>query len=504
MSSTRPHRTVTLALVLLFCAPAVSFAQQTTPADTTITPAQMQEKLQKLSADLAAAQERLQQSQKEIQRLQDELLAIQAQLPGTAQPPATPTVASTPSPAPADTAEKVDILQAEVKQHEQVKVESASKYPVHLTGLVLFNSFVNSGNVDNVDLPSLAQPPTAGVSTLTTGASIRQTILGVQATGPNFFGAQSSAEVNIDFYGGIPYSNYGTAAGILRMRTAALRLNWDRDSAEAGLVQPLISPLSPTSYATVAEPALAWSGNLWTWAPQLSYEHRFGSATAPHFAFQAGLWDPPAAGYNADALFRAPSAGEHSGQPAYETRVSFARDDKPDGMQFGLGGYYSRESFPDRAGDSWASTADWRLPIGHIFELSGEAYRGRSIGGLGGGVYKDVVVGTDPVNGQPTFRLLNAAGGWAQAKFHFTRTIEANGAFGEDDGFARDFHSLILPPGAGGVAVRARNQMATINLIFSPKTYLILSPEFRRIWTWPINAPVSTANIFTLSLGLRF
>jgi hypothetical protein len=173
-------------------------------------------------------------------------------------------------------------------------------------------------------------------------------------------------------------------------------------------------------------------------------------------------------------------------------------------MQFGLGGYYSRQSYPGRAGDSWASTADWRLPIGRIFELSGESYRGRSLGGLGGGEYKDVVVGTDPVTGLATFRLLNTAGGWTQAKLRFTRTIEANGAVGLDDGFARDFHSLILPIGVSGAAARARNRMATANLIFSPKTYLILSPEFRRIWTWPINAPASTANIFTLTFGLRF
>jgi hypothetical protein len=499
MSSTHPL--CAAALALLLCAPGATFAQQAPEAPPSA--AQMQEKLQKLSTDLAAAQERLQQSQREIQRLQDELSALQAQFL-SAQPATAPVVATAPPPAPADTAEKVDILQAEVKAHEQIKIESASKYPVRLSGLVLFNTFVDRGNVDNLDLPTTAEPPTAGVSSVSTGASIRQTILGVQATGPRLFGAQSSAYVNIDFYGGTPYSNYGTDGGIVRMRTAALGLRWDRDSAEAGLVEPLISPLSPTSYATVAEPAMAWAGNLWTWSPQFSYEHRFGSATTPHFAWQAGLWDPPAAGYNTDVLFRAPSAGERSGQPAYESRVSYARDDKSDGMQFGLGGYYSRQSYPGRAGDSWASTADWRLPIRHIFQLSGEAYRGRSLGGLGGGTYKDVVVGTDPVTGLATFRLLNTAGGWAQAKLYLTRTIEANGAFGEDDGFARDFHSLILPAGVSGAAARARNRMTTVNIIFSPKTYLILSPEFRRIWTWPINAPASTANVFTLSFGLRF
>ena len=142
--------------------------------------------------------------------------------------------------------------------------------------------------------------------------------------------------------------------------------------------------------------------------------------------------------------------------------------------------------------------------MGKVFELAGEAYRGRAIGGLGGGVYKDVVTGNDPVTGLATFRLLNAAGGWTQAKLRFTPTIEANAAIGLDDGFSRDFHSLVLVTNTNNTLLRARNRMVTANLIFSPKTYLILSPEYRRIWTWPINSARSTANIFTLTFGLRF
>ena len=221
----------------------VRAAAQTTPPppDATVTAAQMQEKLQKLSGELTAAQQRLQDSQKEIQRLQDELSALQAQFPAPA--PSSVIATTPPAATPQDTAEKVEILQAQVKQHEQSKVESVSKYPVHLTGLVLFNSFINAGNVDNIDLPSIASPPVAGLSTLTTGATVRQTILGVQVTGPHLFGARSSGEVNMDFYGGIPYSNYGTVAGIIRMRTAALRLDWDRDTVELAFTDPLISPL---------------------------------------------------------------------------------------------------------------------------------------------------------------------------------------------------------------------------------------------------------------------
>ena len=35
--------------------------------------------------------------------------------------------------------------------------------------------------------------------------------------------------------------------------------------------------------------------------------------------------------------------------------------------------------------DGWAATSDWDVPLGRWFSWSGEVYRGRAIGGLGGG-----------------------------------------------------------------------------------------------------------------------
>ena len=50
----------------------------------------------------------------------------------------------------------------------------------------------------------------------------------------------------------------------------------------------------------------------------------------------------------------------------------------------------------------------------------------------------------------------------------------------------------------------SNHKMVYGNFIFHPKTYLILSPEYRRIWTWPIDGVANTANIFTLSAGYQF
>lgn len=489
-------------------------AQVPTPAATsTASPAPgTQQQMDLLTRQLDSAEERLRQSQKEIEELQAQIRAMRQALAATQQTTGTVQTTAGALGAAASTSatqsiqpplnERVDVLEAEVKQHEQGKVESASRYPVRLTGLLLFNSYLVAGGVDNLNDPTIAYPLTAGAASRRLAANFSQTILGIQATGPHVFGGVSSGEVNFDFSGGAPYANYGTSGGTIRLRTGALRLNWDRDTVEAGYVEPLISPLSPTSYATVAEPGMSWAGNLWIWSPQLSYTHRFGELAQPHLIVQAGLWDPSPAGTNGPDVYRVASPSERSAQPGYETRFAFERGaaDAENALQIGLGGYYSRQTFTNRNGDSWAATTDWKIPLGHHFQWSGEAYRGRSLAGLGGTVFKDIVSGTNPVTGASTFHLLNGAGGWTQAKVRLTQILETNGSFGIDTGFSRDFRSLngITPTSI------AREQVAVWNLIYTPRSYFVISPEYRFIRTWPISSAASSAHIFTLSLGFKF
>jgi hypothetical protein len=489
----------------------VSLHAQTAPQPSTSADAragQLEQRLETISSALVDARQRLDQSLQQIQQLQQELAAIKQQLPAVQNVPsesssnvADPLTALKKSVT--DIQERQETLEAQVKLHDQTKVESDSKYPVRLTGLILFNAFSNRGNVDNIDLPAIAVPQPAGGSSGSLGAGLRQSILGIEASGPRIAGARTSANVSMDFFAGLAYANFGTSAGIARMRTASVDLDWSRDSVQAGLVSPLISPLSPSSYATVAEPGMAWAGNLWTWAPQLRYAHQFVQEDK-HVQLEFGLWDPPSSGYNTSDVLRSPSPGEASRQPAYETRVSYGTSSADRGLQLGLGGYYSRQHYPNNSNDAWAVTTDWRLPLSPRFELSGEGYRGRSLGGLGGGVYKDVLYGTYPVTGEAAAVGLNAIGGWTQFKSRFTRSLETNAAIGQDNGYASDFHSIVLPSTATALQLRARNRMVVANLIYRPKTYLIFSPEYRRIWTWPIYGQGSTADIFTLSMGYQF
>jgi hypothetical protein len=474
---------------------------------------ELERKLEAISSALAATHQQLEQSQREMEQLRQELAQIKKLLAATPSGSVESSSPGSHADAAKATAASIEALQeqqqtteAQVKVLDQTKVESSSKYPLHVTGLLLFNSFVNRGNVDNLDLPGAAlssQTNTTGNGSA--GATFRQTILGLQGYGPRIAGARTSADVNLDFFAGVAYASYATSAGTVRMRTASINIDWANDSIQAGLVVPLISPLSPTSYAMVAEPALAGAGNLWTWAPQLRYAHQIPLQTTRRLQLEFGLWDPPTAGYSTNELFRVPSPGEASKQPGYESRVSYGTFTGEHPFQIGVGGYYSRQSYSgNQSVDSWAVTTDWRVPLGTRFEVSGEGYRGRALGGLGGGVYKDVLFGIYTPTGLNTYRGLNAIGGWTQFKARFTQSLETNASIGLDDGYASDFQEFIFPPSVTSTQLRARNKMVFGNLIFRPKTYLILSPEYRRIWTWPIHGAVNTADIFTLSAGYQF
>lgn len=503
-----------MALLLLVTVHEASGEQLVNPTPVPQSSGEIQQRIDSLSESLMIAQQRLQESQRELGQMQEEIQKLRQQI--SMQPTAAPgTLTSAPAPPPTNSSsstliEDQQALEAAVKLHDQIKVESASKYPLRVTGLVLFNAFLNKGLGDNIDVPAVALRETATSGNGSLGGSFRQTVLGLEGDGPVIAGARSSASIDFDFFSGVSYTDYGTSAGIVRMRTANIALNWERDRLEVGLSPPLISPLSPTSFATISEPALSGAGNLWTWAPQLRYAHDFGSPRTPHVQLELGLWDSPSAGYNPNQLFRIATPGELSEQPAYETRFSYT-DGQDLGLQLGMSGYYSRQSYPGYAGsaetehlDSWATTFDWRIPVSRYFEFSGEGYRGRALGGLGGGVYKDVITGTSRSAGLPMLQGLNASGGWVQWKSHFKQSLESNLSIGLDDGFARDFHAVLQSPTASATQLRARNRMSVANVIFRPKASFIISPEYRRIWSWPITGTRSTLNIFTLSVGYRF
>ncbi len=519
-NAARRLRLSVLALCLGLSTTASLRAQSPTPTQPASTAdaqrlAEMDRRLSEVTAALDQTQKTLEQSLQEIQRLRAELDALNAQRAQLQPDPATPpaaVIAATPSSssqAEEITAlkEKQQVLEAEVKQLDQTKVETSSKYRLRVNGLALFNAFANAGVVDNVSLPTLALQRYPGSAHGSLGGTLQQSLLGFEATGPTLAAAHTSASVSVDFFGGVSTNSagYTSAAGIIRMRQVTINLDWPKALLQVGYTSPLISPFSPTSFANVAEPALSGSGNLWVWSPQVRFEQRIPISGQRGLAIEGGLISPQSSGYTAVQF---DSTVQASRRPGVEGRLSWRSDltglaDRS--LILGIGAYTASQFYKSNSNiHAWAATADWQVPLTRWFDFSGELYRGNAIGGLGGGQYKDVLSGTSITTGLATIVGVDAAGGWSQLKTRFSPILEANAVFGMDDAYSGTFDKLNLPSGTSVQTYAARSQTTIGNIIFRPRSYLIFSPEYRRLLTWPYTGPANIANIFTLSVGYQF
>ncbi|MCU1312903.1 MAG: hypothetical protein JWM54_660 [Acidobacteriaceae bacterium] len=516
---------VVLLLVLVLRASAHTLSAQTTSPDT------VPQQIERLTESMARAQAQVEQSQRQLDEMRKELTALQGQLAQRASTAAAP-ISPGPSPSaspPAEGESSSAATSAAIKQvgerqsmqdsqiaiQEQTKVESESKYPVKVTGLVLFNAFVNTRAVDMPVTPTLALP--GGGST---GASVRQTVLGFDARGPHLFGARSYADLRVDFDGSpqpaIPnaatnYTGYYNAnTTFLRLRTAHAALQWNRTEAYFSLDRPIFSVETPTSLTAVAIPALAWSGNLWTWNPQLGVTQDLGLGASRSLRLQTALIDvgdaplsPIVSNAAATAGTVNPSAAEQSRWPGVEARIAVLGSKVNDhSSHFGVGGYFSpHHTALGYNYDAWAGTLDAGLALPAHLQLTGSVYRGLALGGLGGGAYKDFAYRNDGTNAY--FRPLDDVGGWIQLKERPTERIEFNAAFGLDNAFARELRRYAVLGGAMDQNL-ARNHTYTGNVIYSPSSYLMFSLEYRHLQSIPVIGSAASSNIIGLGAGYKF
>ena len=400
--------------------------------------------------------------------------------------------------------ESTSLIGSKIDEQYQTKVETASKYRARLHGIVLMNAFRNLGGSDNLDFPNYSQAVPVGSPRATLGATLRQSEIGFEIFGPNVAGAKTSADVQLDFAGGFPGTGNGVNFGIVRLQTANLRFDWGNTSVVAGQDSLFISPLSPTSFASLATPAFAFAGNLWGWTPQVRVEHRFLLSDQQTVTVQAGILDNLDWEYPNNPFYRSAQAGELSGQPAYAVRTAWSRPVREHPLSFGIAGYYGRQNWTwGRYIDAWAGMADWQIPIVPRLALSGEFYRGRGIGGLGAAIGQTIVYSGDPTAPFTPIRGLNTAGGWTQLKFQLTPKLELNGVISEDDAFTGDVRGFAIDANNFG-EILGRNRGALGNVVFRPRSDLVLSAEFRRLHTFPVYSSSTTTNQVNLSVGILF
>ncbi len=400
--------------------------------------------------------------------------------------------------------EEYQLLSGKIDEQYQTKIESASKYRMRLSGIVLLNLFSNVGTVDSVDIPSVAYDPPPGGSGGSFGGTLRQSQIGLEVFGPQLAGARTRADLQLDLGGGFQRAPDGVNFGLLRLRTGTMRLDWQQTSIVAGQDGLFFSPNSPTSFASLAIPAFSYAGNLWSWVPQIRVEHRWSVGAESTLLTQGGILDSQSGEPPVSDFYRTPQAGERSRQPAYAARVAWMRSVFGQPLHVGLGGYYGRQNYYfGRNVNSWAGMTDWELPLGHQLSLNGKLYRGRGLGGFGGGIGRSVLFSGDPGAANTEVRALNSAGGWAQLKYRPATKLEFNGAFGQDNPYTADLRAFPNPQAYGDPTL-TKSQGDLVNVIYRPRSDLLFSAEYRHLKTFTIGNGTYNADHVNLMMGVLF
>jgi hypothetical protein len=519
MSAWRKTFVTGLCFVLCTLVHARSGLAQSAPDPGVSHPAidgqELNGKIEMLTRSLEKTQTELARSRSEIEQLRAMLGEVLKRMDGGAiAPPQGSNVANAESGGPTEgqppaaqiSQDDWDLLNARVEEQRQTKVESGSKFRLKLSGLALFTAFDTSGNVDNLDLPSIALPKFAGNPTGGVGASVRQSLIGLTGFGPKVFGARTSADLQMGFYGGLPSGYTATTSGIANLRIARIRFDWENTSAIAGLDTPFFSPNTPTTYMSVTVPGFASAGNLWTYTPSIRVERRLGGSEKP-FKLEAGLLDPSASvNYTFSNNLRIANPAESSRIPTYAVRISYDRKSEERAASFGVGGLYSpQEFFGNYHQNAWAATADWKFALLRRTELSGQFFTGRGIDGFGGLPQNPYALQNQFLYTALTARLVanvGVIGGWSQLKYRWNAQHEFNVAAGTGGR-----NSAALRQALGTIPVSllpARNQMIFANYIFRPRSDLLFSAEYRRLRTYEITGPADSAGQLGLAVGFLF
>jgi hypothetical protein len=435
-------------------------------------------------SDLQQVLDRLDRIEQENRDLAEQVRALRAELGAArASEPERAALAGIPAPpaAPPPLAEKVAVNENRIAEQAQTKVEASQKLPIVLTGMVLFNSFLNgraNGGSEYPTIASITSNSTAG------GATLSQSVVGLKFQGPQIFGGgQISGSAFLDAWGGTTSSlNH-----LIRLRTATVQIDWKNTTVLVGQDKPIVSPREPNSLAQVAVSPLTGAGNLWLWSPQVRVDQRFAFGSQAGLTAQLGVYETSEPSYFA-------RGGDNTGiastpRPALEGRFELWRKfGESARIEVAPGFHDSTSHAGGFSAPSHLFTVDWLIqPVSKI-QFTGMFFTGENAAGLGG-LRQGFTIFND-IRAVP----VGATGDWAQLSILATKRLTFN-IFGgqENDNIANllngDIHT---------------NSMYAGNAIYRLGSNVLLGAEVSQVRTNYFLLPSRLNNHYDLSLAYLF
>lgn len=359
--------------------------------------------------------------------------------------------------------ERQAVEENRVAELAQTKVEASQKYPIRITGMALFNASVNgryNGNAENPLVASLTPGDETG------GGTLRQSTLGLLFNGPQtFLGGQISGSVYMDFFAG----STSSLNHLVRLRTAAINVDWKNTSILVGQDKPIISPRDPDSLAQVGYSPLTGSGNLWLWQPQVRLEQRFSLGDNTGIRAQAGVFVTSTLDYPMPptAYGIAPPQEEYS-RPGIEDRIQLWHSwGDTERFEIAAGYHFNENRVNETVFPSEVYSLDWFVRPVSKLEFSGMFFHGQNVATLGGLPQGFVVTPSGSVI------AVHSTGGWAQIRVPITARLAFDVYGGQQDDRNADL----------GYGYIGKNQGYFSNLMYRLAPNVIVSLEGGQVRT---------------------
>ncbi len=370
------------------------------------------------SAELTQILDRLNRLEEQNRQLVSEVHALREELSAARAAP----TAAPPSPS---VEEKLSVQDTRIAEQAQSKVEASQRFPIRVTGMALFNAYRNSSGSGGAEYPTAASPE----GERSAGATLRQTVLGLDYTGPTtLWGGKVDGSLRVDFF--------GSTSQYIRLRTGDIRISWANRSILAGVEKPLVSPRDPESFAQVGVPALTGAGNLWFWSPQVRVEQSFRLGDNSGIRAQAAVIQT----HEASGVYEGPEGDETPGaayfeavRPGIEGRVElFAGAARRIEIAPSIHHSVSHINYISIPSDVYS--VDWLVRPWQALEFTGAAFTGQNVAPLGAGANRQGFV----VTGSGSINAVHSRGGWGQLALHVNSRLWFNLFSGQQDDRNRD------------------------------------------------------------------